>query len=59
MDSATQQNAALVEQSVAASRMLEQQAGELKRQVAFFQLNRQDAADGNSPSSSQQYLAGP
>ena len=39
MDSMTQQNASLVEQSAAASRSLEEQAESLKRQVAFFLLS--------------------
>lgn len=39
MDSMTQQNASLVEQSAAASRSLEEQAESLKRQVAFFTLS--------------------
>lgn len=38
MDSTTQQNASLVEQSAAASRSLEEQAIALKQQVAFFHL---------------------
>ncbi|MES1928609.1 methyl-accepting chemotaxis protein [Salinisphaera dokdonensis CL-ES53] len=38
MDSMTQQNASLVEESAAASRSLEEQALALKRQVAFFRL---------------------
>lgn len=38
MDSMTQQNASLVEESAAASRSLEEQADALKRQVAFFKL---------------------
>ncbi|WP_353223216.1 methyl-accepting chemotaxis protein [Salinisphaera hydrothermalis] len=38
MDSMTQQNASLVEESAAASRSLEEQANELKTQVAFFRI---------------------
>lgn len=38
MDSTTQQNASLVEQSAAASRSLEEQAVALRQQVAFFHL---------------------
>lgn len=59
MDSATQQNATLVEQSAAASRTLEQQAGELKRQVAFFQLHAQYATadEPRQPSSTPAPMA--
>jgi methyl-accepting chemotaxis protein len=38
MDESTQQNAALVEQAAAASRAMQEQAGMLMRQVAFFKL---------------------
>jgi methyl-accepting chemotaxis protein-1 (serine sensor receptor) len=44
MDEMTQQNAALVEEAAAAARAMHEQAGELARQVSFFQLG-QDAAD--------------
>ena len=44
MDEMTQQNAALVEEAAAAARAMQEQAGELARQVSFFQLG-QDAAD--------------
>ena len=47
MDSMTQQNASLVEESAAASRSLEEQALALKRQVAFFQLDGDGAAAAN------------
>ncbi len=39
MESMTQQNAALVEQAAAASQAMGEQAGELERMVAFFQLD--------------------
>ena len=38
MDEMTQQNAALVEEAAAAARAMHEQAGELSRQVGFFQL---------------------
>ncbi len=38
MDEMTQQNAALVEEASAAARAMHEQAGELSRQVGFFQL---------------------
>ena len=40
----TQQNAALVEEAAAAARAMHEQAGELARQVSFFQLG-DDAAE--------------
>ncbi|MFC3104206.1 methyl-accepting chemotaxis protein [Salinisphaera aquimarina] len=45
MDSMTQQNASLVEESAAASRSLEEQAHALKAQVAFFKAGDEAAAD--------------
>ncbi|MCX7515332.1 methyl-accepting chemotaxis protein [Frateuria hangzhouensis] len=44
MDEMTQQNAALVEEAAAAARAMQEQSGELARQVAFFQLDGDDAA---------------
>ena len=44
MDEMTQKNAALVEESTAASRSLEEQAGHLRQQMAFFALDRASAA---------------
>ena len=38
MDEVTQQNAALVEESAAAARALEEQASDLTRQIAFFKV---------------------
>jgi methyl-accepting chemotaxis protein len=38
MDEMTQQNAALVEEAAAAARAMQEQAGELTRQMGFFQL---------------------
>jgi hypothetical protein len=40
----TQQNAALVEEASAAARAMQEQAGELSRQVGFFHLNDDAAA---------------
>ncbi|MBP2292424.1 methyl-accepting chemotaxis protein [Azospirillum rugosum] len=40
MDEMTQKNAALVEESTAAARSLEEQAGQLRQQMAFFALDR-------------------
>ncbi len=41
MDEMTQKNAALVEESTAAARSLEDQADQLRRQMTFFTLDRQ------------------
>ncbi|WP_430391016.1 methyl-accepting chemotaxis protein [Dyella sp. 20L07] len=43
MDEMTQQNAALVEEAAAAARAMHEQAGELARQVSFFQLGEGSA----------------
>jgi methyl-accepting chemotaxis protein-1 (serine sensor receptor) len=48
MDEMTQQNAALVEEAAAAARAMQEQAGELSRQVAFFRLEG-DAAPAPTP----------
>ena len=40
MDEMTQKNASLVEESTAAARSLEEQAGQLRQQMAFFALDR-------------------
>ncbi|MET0331425.1 MAG: methyl-accepting chemotaxis protein [Dyella sp.] len=45
LDEVTQQNAALVEEAAAASRAMREQAGELTRQVSFFQIADNPAAD--------------
>ncbi|WP_448189307.1 methyl-accepting chemotaxis protein [Azospirillum sp. sgz301742] len=44
MDEMTQKNAALVEESAAAARSLEEQAGNLRQQMAFFALDAASAA---------------
>jgi methyl-accepting chemotaxis protein len=44
MDEMTQKNAALVEESTAAARSLEEQADQLRRQMTFFTLDRQSAS---------------
>ncbi|HEY8585934.1 MAG TPA: methyl-accepting chemotaxis protein [Rhodanobacter sp.] len=43
MDEMTQQNAALVEEAAAAARAMHEQAGELTRQVGFFQVSEEVA----------------
>jgi methyl-accepting chemotaxis protein len=50
MDEMTQQNAALVEEAAAAARAMHEQAGELTRQVGFFQLS--DDVEPVSPAAS-------
>ncbi|WP_245187953.1 methyl-accepting chemotaxis protein [Frateuria flava] len=52
MDEMTQQNAALVEEAAAAARAMQEQAGELSRQVAFFRLDG-DAAPASAPAKPQ------
>ncbi|MDQ6648072.1 MAG: methyl-accepting chemotaxis protein [Pseudomonadota bacterium] len=47
MDEMTQQNAALVEEASAAARAMEEQAGELTRQVGFFKLSDAAVAASN------------
>ena len=49
MDQATQQNAALVEESAAAAESLRQQAQELVQAVAVFKLGHGDAAYAAAP----------
>ncbi|MEO8808961.1 MAG: methyl-accepting chemotaxis protein [Rhodanobacter sp.] len=44
MDEMTQQNAALVEEASAAARAMHEQAGQLSRQVGFFQLGDEEHA---------------
>ncbi|HEY0837426.1 MAG TPA: methyl-accepting chemotaxis protein [Azospirillum sp.] len=44
MDEMTQKNAALVEESTAAARSLEEQAGNLRQQMAFFAIDSASAA---------------
>jgi methyl-accepting chemotaxis protein I, serine sensor receptor len=49
MDEMTQQNAALVEEAAAAARAMQEQAGELSRQVGFFRFgNEAEAASAAS-----------
>jgi methyl-accepting chemotaxis protein len=43
MDEVTQQNSALVEENAATAKTLEQQAGAMTEQVAFFRLERRTA----------------
>jgi len=49
MDEVTQQNAALVEEASAAARAMQEQADGLRRQVAFFRLDRHAAAPTAAP----------
>jgi methyl-accepting chemotaxis protein len=49
MDEMTQQNAALVEEAAAAARAMQEQAGELSRQVAFFHLDGDAASAAPAP----------
>ena len=49
MDEMTQQNAALVEEAAAAARAMQEQAGELARQVAFFRLEGDAAPAAPAP----------
>jgi methyl-accepting chemotaxis protein len=49
MDQATQQNAALVEESAAAAESLKQQAQQLVRGVAVFKLAQQSQASVAAP----------
>ena len=44
MDQTTQQNAALVEQTAAASQAMGEQAGELQRLMAFFRLEKRETS---------------
>jgi len=48
MDQTTQQNAALVEQTAAASHSMGEQAQELQRLMAFFKLDKGDKVPGAS-----------
>lgn len=55
MDEVTQQNAALVEEAAAASRAMEEQATNLRRQVGYFRLGDEaprEAAEGQARESS-------
>ncbi|AGG90042.1 MULTISPECIES: methyl-accepting chemotaxis protein [Rhodanobacter] len=49
MDEVTQQNAALVEEAAAAARAMQEQADELRRQVAFFRLDGHAAVPAAAP----------
>ncbi|UGB38814.1 methyl-accepting chemotaxis protein [Frateuria soli] len=52
MDEMTQQNAALVEEAAAAARAMQEQAGELSRQVAFFHIEGDAAPTPAKPQAS-------
>lgn len=49
MDQVTQQNAALVEESAAASQAMQQQAEDLKRQISFFRLSKDHTTTHDKP----------
>jgi len=51
MDEMTQQNAALVEEAAAAARAMQEQAGELARQVGFFRLEGDAVKAAAAPAS--------
>ena len=57
MDEVTQQNAALVEEAAAAARAMQEQAGELARQVGFFQLGEGGADVATEKARSQSVMA--
>jgi methyl-accepting chemotaxis protein-1 (serine sensor receptor) len=57
MDEMTQQNAALVEEAAAAARAMQEQAGELARQVGFFQLRDEAAPPATEKKRSQAVMA--
>jgi methyl-accepting chemotaxis protein len=54
MDEVTQQNAALVEEASAAARAMQEQANELRQQMAFFRLDKTAAAPATLPPVSSQ-----
>jgi methyl-accepting chemotaxis protein-1 (serine sensor receptor) len=53
MDEMTQQNAALVEEAAAAARAMHEQAGELARQVSFFQVGESKSSVASEKARSQ------
>ncbi|WP_267223553.1 methyl-accepting chemotaxis protein [Dyella silvae] len=57
MDEMTQQNAALVEEAAAAARAMQEQAGELARQVSFFQLGQSGAETVSEAARSKTVMA--
>jgi methyl-accepting chemotaxis protein len=57
MDEMTQQNAALVEEAAAAARAMQEQAGELTRQIGFFQLSDDSAAAVAQPTPTRSHTA--
>ncbi|RDI97762.1 HAMP domain-containing protein [Dyella solisilvae] len=57
MDEMTQQNAALVEEAAAAARAMHEQAGELARQVSFFQMGEGAAEAASEKARSQSVMA--
>ncbi|MGC1550723.1 MAG: methyl-accepting chemotaxis protein [Rhodanobacter sp.] len=57
MDEMTQQNAALVEEAAAAARAMQEQAGELTRQVNFFRLGGDASAESTAKPRGTQVMA--
>ncbi|WP_266184060.1 methyl-accepting chemotaxis protein [Dyella humicola] len=57
MDEMTQQNAALVEEAAAAARAMQEQAGELARQVGFFHLSDEVATPATEKARGQTVMA--
>ncbi|MFC4528027.1 MCP four helix bundle domain-containing protein [Dyella halodurans] len=57
MDEMTQQNAALVEEAAAAARAMQEQAGELARQVGFFHLSDEAATPATEKARGQTVMA--
>jgi len=57
MDEMTQQNAALVEEAAAAARAMQEQAGELTRQVNFFRLGNDVSAESAAKPRTAQVMA--
>ncbi|MEY2115939.1 MULTISPECIES: methyl-accepting chemotaxis protein [Rhodanobacter] len=59
MDEVTQQNAALVEEAAAAARAMQEQAGQLQRQMRFFRLDGAPAKPAQAASASARVVALP
>lgn len=59
MDQVTQQNAAMVEESTAASHSLSQETEELSRQISTFRLGKLTAIENSRPASAKSAQRGP
>jgi hypothetical protein len=55
MDEMTQQNAALVEESAAASKLMEHRAGDLEQVVSYFRLNDAGISDNRTTKNQEYY----